>query len=1060
MLFTKAGEQALSEELFKNPTEEYRGTPFWAWNGKMDPEELKRQIAIMKKMGMGGFHMHVRTGMDAPYLDPGFFDLVRVCLKKAEQEDMLAWLYDEDRWPSGSCGGRVTKDHPEYAMKCLLFTSRPYGPQEGREVEESVPGAGRCEFRSGNGVLLAVYDIELEEDGSLHTYHRLTEGQSPKGMAWYAYMEHAGKDPWFNDSAYVDTLQPEAMRCFLKLSHEAYYRELKEQFGKRIPAIFTDEPQMIWKCPERLSFARGENDVMLPWTAELPDTFRDAYGEDLLERLPELFWELPGGRISKIRYLFYNHLADRFRDAYSGQLGNWCRNHSLALTGHLTGEETLAGQSRWIGDCMRNYRCFGIPGIDILCDRREFTAAKQTQSIVHQTGGNSMLSELYGVTGWDCDFRTYKLQGDWQAALGVTVRVPHLFWMTMKGEAKRDYPASIGYQSPWYEKYHLIEDHFSRLNTALTRGSAIVRIAVLHPIESFWLKLGPEDMTGSGRYRMDQRFQDLAELLITRKLDFDYLCEEELPELCPEGANPLRVGEMCYDTVLVWGAETLRASTLKRLLAFRRQGGKLIFVGEAPGYVDAVPSAEPDRLYRESLQVPDSDDEILKALEPERLVDAWLPDGSRDTKIIYQLRQDGEDRWLFLANSRKPGDDDFDPCPQIRFILDGSWDLTEYDTLTGETVPLESLQTENTTRFERVWHSHDSLLLRLSPARKEMIGSGTVFVVPKAEEGRKNLDYERIYRGEPEEGSRINRTVPVFLEEPNMLLLDMAEYALNEEPYAPAEELLRLDTLLRKRSGIPMRRKEVTQPYLIPEQNYSDRLRLRFEIKTETDLKEPMVALEDLDAAELLLDGQEIPVECCGYFVDRSIQKVKLPDLNAGVHRLEVFLPFGERTNVENIYFLGDFGVRVQGTEKVLTAPVRRLGFGDIVPQGLPFYTGNLIYRMEIEVPEDSPQVTVRVPAYRGALLEVLLDGNSRGEIIYSPYLLKLGKVTPGRHLLELRFYNTRYNGFGQLHHPQGTWYYQSPNSYRSMGDAWTYEYRFREAGILTSPIITGASVV
>ena len=27
-----------------------------------------------------------------------------------------------------------------------------------------------------------------------------------------------------------------------------------------------------------------------------------------------------------------------------------------------------------------------------------------------------VLSELYGVTSWDCDFRIYKHQGDWQAA--------------------------------------------------------------------------------------------------------------------------------------------------------------------------------------------------------------------------------------------------------------------------------------------------------------------------------------------------------------------------------------------------------------------------------------------------------------------------------------------------------------------------------------------------------------------------------------------------------------------------------------------------------------------
>src|SRR5271170_4769687 len=46
-----------SRELFKNPTSEYRGCPFWAWNSKLDKVQLLRQIDYFKAMGMGGFHV-------------------------------------------------------------------------------------------------------------------------------------------------------------------------------------------------------------------------------------------------------------------------------------------------------------------------------------------------------------------------------------------------------------------------------------------------------------------------------------------------------------------------------------------------------------------------------------------------------------------------------------------------------------------------------------------------------------------------------------------------------------------------------------------------------------------------------------------------------------------------------------------------------------------------------------------------------------------------------------------------------------------------------------------
>ena len=125
MLYPKNADKRLSDELFQNPTSEYRGTPFWAWNGKLEKEELLRQIDIFKKMGLGGFHMHVRTGMDSPYLNEEFMDFIRACVEKAREEDMLAWLYDEDRWPSGTAGGRVTDGKPENARKSLSSPPSP-----------------------------------------------------------------------------------------------------------------------------------------------------------------------------------------------------------------------------------------------------------------------------------------------------------------------------------------------------------------------------------------------------------------------------------------------------------------------------------------------------------------------------------------------------------------------------------------------------------------------------------------------------------------------------------------------------------------------------------------------------------------------------------------------------------------------------------------------------------------------------------------------------------------------------------------------------------------------
>lgn len=56
------------QEIFKNPPREFRGRPFWSWNGRLKKEELLRQVDVIKEMGFGDFFMHSRTGLETEYL--------------------------------------------------------------------------------------------------------------------------------------------------------------------------------------------------------------------------------------------------------------------------------------------------------------------------------------------------------------------------------------------------------------------------------------------------------------------------------------------------------------------------------------------------------------------------------------------------------------------------------------------------------------------------------------------------------------------------------------------------------------------------------------------------------------------------------------------------------------------------------------------------------------------------------------------------------------------------------------------------------------------------------
>ncbi|WP_246240184.1 hypothetical protein [Anaerocolumna sedimenticola] len=400
MLYPRKTETELSKDLFTNPTAEYRGTPFWAWNCKMTKESVDKTIEALQDMGMGGGHIHCRTGMNLPYLGKDFMELVKYSNNEFKKRGMLTWLYDEDRWPSGAGGGIVTKDL-KYRIRYLVFSPNK---SDKNEIENQNFSSSGQAVRSENRTFLARYGVRLEK-GYLADYKRLEENEVlPSGQEeWFAYLEISGDNPWFNNQAYLNTLDKKAVERFVEVTHESYLKEVGEEFGKTIPAIFTDEPQFSHKM--KLGFAAERKEITIPYTDDFDDTFKKAYGTSILDQLPELFWELGEEQYSVARYHYHDHICERFVDAFADTVGGWCKNHDILLAGHMMEEPTLESQTAALGEAMRSYRSFTLPGVDMLCDRRELSTVKQTQSAAHQYGRDGVLSELYGVTNWDFDFR-------------------------------------------------------------------------------------------------------------------------------------------------------------------------------------------------------------------------------------------------------------------------------------------------------------------------------------------------------------------------------------------------------------------------------------------------------------------------------------------------------------------------------------------------------------------------------------------------------------------------------------------------------------------------------
>lgn len=154
---------------------------------------------------------------------------------------------------------------------------------------------------------------------------------------------------------------------------------------------------------------------------------------------------------------------------------------------------------------------------------------------------------------------------------------------------------------------------------------------------------------------------------------------------------------------------------------------------------------------------------------------------------------------------------------------------------------------------------------------------------------------------------------------------------------------------------------------------------------------------------------------------------------------------------MEWCYLLGAFGVKLIGTDAVLEELPDKLGFGSIVSQGLPFYTGNVTYAFDFTLQEEK-RASLRISYYRGGCMRVRCDAKNAGVIAYPPYECELGTLFAGTHHIEVTLYGNRYNGFGAVHNctQNASW----PHAWRTTDDSFCYEYQLKDLGVLRSPVL------
>ncbi|MBQ7761613.1 MAG: hypothetical protein IJ400_06115 [Clostridia bacterium] len=512
----------------KQVEKKYRCVPFWSWNGKLDKDQLVKQVEWMNENGVGGFFMHARGGLKTEYLGKEWFECIDACSKRAQELGMEAYAYDENGWPSGFVGGKLLKD-PENHDRYLTCK---YGDYDENALASFVVGKRALKkAKKGDTNCLNVYE----------NYSTST----------------------------ADILNPEVVDKFIELTHEEY----RKRDTYNLKGFFTDEPQYFrWD---------------VPYTKVLPEYFQRVYGENLLDRIGLLFLKKQGYR--DFRYKYWKAMQDLMLNNFAKKIYDWCDKYGYKQTGHFIEECCLCAQMECCGGIMPFYEYEHIPGIDYLGSGMDNeTAAKQVGSVAEQLGRKQVLTETYAACGWDISPIELKKIAEAQYVAGVNLMCQHLLPYKENGQRKRDYPAHFSSINPWVKKsFSHFNYYFSYLGKLLANSNEVVNVGVLHPIRSAYFDYERNSKEPyEGLEALERPFFALMTKMCNLGIGHHYLDETLLSKYGRVKGSQLILGKCKYDYIVLPKIYTMDKTTEKLLSKYVKNGGKILLTDKKPQYLE------------------------------------------------------------------------------------------------------------------------------------------------------------------------------------------------------------------------------------------------------------------------------------------------------------------------------------------------------------------------------------------------------------------------------------------------------------------------------------------
>jgi hypothetical protein len=542
------------------------------------PDEPASQDQLLRSLTNQGFGGAVCNVSFTEYLESAArWQAFQRAASEARNAGLALWLYDEEGYPSGTAGGLVLKNHPEWEARGLLVADTD---SAGGEVSLTAPPgrllwAAAFPLRDGRISLTERRELSAKvKEGVLRweapagqwqvlamTDHRLYEGT-------HAELNLFRKQP------YPNLLQPEPTARFLELTHQRYAQHLGNDLGKWFVATFTDEPSLM------SLFLRPMPYRCLPWADNLSRQFKQRRGYALEPLLPALVAEA-GPEGQRARYDYWQTVGELVADNFFGQIQQWCAQHQAPSGGHLLMEEGIVAHVPLYGDFFRCLRKLDAPGIDCLTSlpaEVPWFIARLAASAAELEGKSIVMCETSDHV------QRYRPPGDQRPVRNVTEA-------EIRGTCNRLMVGGVNAITSYYSfaglsaaELRCLNDWVGRCCTMLQGGRQVADLALLYPAHCIWPKFVPARHGGGdspAAAHIEALFRRAAEDLFAAQRDFTFVGARDLAEAkVIEGVLVWR--DLRWRVVVLPGTDTLPLRAWENLALFVGQGGVVIALGARP----------------------------------------------------------------------------------------------------------------------------------------------------------------------------------------------------------------------------------------------------------------------------------------------------------------------------------------------------------------------------------------------------------------------------------------------------------------------------------------------